>query len=226
MDKEDIQIFEWERFLHGDTPPVFIIEIIIRALALYTLLMLALRMMGKRMALRMTRNELAAVATLSAAIGMPMQTPDRGLLPAALIVVLVITLQRLMAKRATKDVNFEQRFIGRLSTVISNGVLDRKELKKAKISRDRIFSQLRTSGVRHLGEVERLYLEATGSFTLILREEKQPGLSVLPEWDKAFIHEHKEVEDKPVCTYCGKPAGPEFTSCPSCGNDATTISII
>jgi uncharacterized membrane protein YcaP (DUF421 family) len=61
------------------------------------------------------------------------------------------------------------------------------------------MAQLRSSGLYHLGQVQRLYIESSGSFTMIERKEQKPGLTVLPEWDKAIIDAQPKVSDAFVC---------------------------
>jgi len=47
-----------------------------------------------------------------------------------------------------------------------------------------LFAQLRGEGVKQLGEVKRLYFEANGSFSLIKKDHPQPGLIIIPGFDK------------------------------------------
>lgn len=221
METSEIHLYDWDRILNGNTPAIFLIEIVIRAIFLYTMLMVALRLMGKRMASRLTRNELAGIATLSAAIGMPMQTPDRGLLPTVVLVVFVVLMQRWIAARAAKDEAVEKKMIGKLSTVMTDGVLDMKELKKAGISRHRVLAVLRTSGVKQAGEVKRLYLEATGGFSLVQAEIPAPGMAVIPEWDEEFLQSMQRHDSTTVCNFCGNHSGIPFETCNNCGNTST-----
>lgn len=117
------------------------------------------------------------------------------------------------------------KFLGKTSTVVKNGVLQIKELRKQLISRDRILSVLRSESIIHLGQVKRLYQEKTGSLSLLKEKEPQPGLAVLPEWDKEFIGLYEEHQDKPVCNYCGYPVKKSGTPCISCGNTAAAPSL-
>jgi len=204
------------RILNGFTPPVFYIEIIIRAVIIYLVLLGSLRFMGKRMASRLSRNELAAMVTLAAAIGIPIQTPDKGLLPSLIMAVIVILVQRGIAAYSTRNQSFERFTQGSISVLVQDSFLQLREMARTGISRDRLFSQLRTHGVRHLGEVKRLYLEASGAFTLIRNKDIQPGLNVLPEWDHEFRGEQRPAADKIVCGNCGHAIGPEAVQCPNC----------
>jgi uncharacterized membrane protein YcaP (DUF421 family) len=69
-----------ERLVRGATPWTFSLEVIVRIVVLYAILLIALRLMGRRMSTQLTRNELLALVCLAAAIGPAIQAPT-GLLP-------------------------------------------------------------------------------------------------------------------------------------------------
>jgi uncharacterized membrane protein YcaP (DUF421 family) len=217
MDKQDIHLFDITRILQGEVPLEFYVELLIRAVAVYLILIASFRLMGKRMSSRMTRNELAAVATLAAAIGIPLQTPDKGLIPGFLIAGLVILVQRFVASRAAKNERFERATQGKISTLVKDATLQLDAVKDCHMSRERVFSQLRSSNIRHLGEVQRLYLEANGSFTVINQAQPSSGLCILPQTDHDFIAEQPVDQEKEVCSYCGfEQTEVMEVHCPNC----------
>ncbi|QJW89539.1 hypothetical protein HNV11_09185 [Spirosoma taeanense] len=75
MKPEEIHLNDWVRILIGEVPGTYFIEIVIRIAFVYLLLSVSMRLMGKRMAAQMNRNELAAQVSLAAAIGMPVWRP-------------------------------------------------------------------------------------------------------------------------------------------------------
>src|SRR3978361_131613 len=100
MKPEEIKITDWMRILFGEVPGSFYLEVFIRALFVYLFLMGAMRLLGKRMSSTLGRNEMVAMVTLAATIGIPLQTPDRGLLPALMIGVIVVLIGRWIALKA------------------------------------------------------------------------------------------------------------------------------
>ncbi|WP_298733616.1 YetF domain-containing protein [uncultured Chitinophaga sp.] len=214
-----VYLIDIVRILNGNTPAVFFIELVIRAVLIYVTLVAGLRFMGKRMASRMSRNELAAMASLAAAIGIPIQTPDKGLLPAIVMAGVVVMVQRIIATRSIKHPSFERLTQGDISLLVKDGCMMHKEMEKTRVSRERLLSELRSSGIRQLGEVKRLYLEAGGYFTLIRDNDAPPGLSAIPDWDKEFEAEQKKAPDKTVCHYCGCEVPSGNKACPNCGKD-------
>ncbi|UPK68343.1 DUF421 domain-containing protein [Chitinophaga filiformis] len=220
MKSYEIWIDDWMRILFGNVPTLFFVEIILRVLFVFLLLVFSMRMMGKRMASQLSRNEMVAMSSLAAAIGIPIQAPDRGLLPALIVAIIVIFGQRMIAKLATKSERFERKSQGDLGVLVADGTMNIKEMASTRISRERLFAQLRSEGIKHLGQVSRLYFEANGTFTLINSKNPKPGLSVLPEEDEEFVKKHvKYVNDKNVCLHCGNDSGlNESDRCPKCGH--------
>jgi uncharacterized membrane protein YcaP (DUF421 family) len=219
MQPQDIHINDWLRILVGDVPASYYIELLIRAFAVYLILMVSMRSMGKRMSSQLSRNELAALVSLAATVGIPMMAPDRGILAAVIIAFVLIAIQRMIAKWAFKNEKFESFSQGKVSALISDGVLDMKELNRVGLPHERLFAQLRVREVLQLGTVYRFYLEASGSFTLIQNPNPAPGLSVLPPWDDPLRDCFKEHSDQQVCVQCGFPqkqAEHKDAACPNC----------
>jgi uncharacterized membrane protein YcaP (DUF421 family) len=53
-------------------------------------------------------------------------------------------------------------------------------MRRACVSREQLHGILRSHGVRQLGEVERVYLEASGAFSVLRRSEPLPGDAIVP----------------------------------------------
>ena len=174
---------------------------------------------GRRMAAQINRIEMVALFTLAAAIGVPLQAPDRGLLPAFVIAIIVLIIGRLIANLAFGNQRFEATAEDKLEILANDGVLDMKKILQTRLTVERLFAQLRSEGVRHLGEVKRCYIEANGSFSLVKEEQPLPGLAVLPASDKAFLDEQPQSDEK-VCRTCGKKQKDNggAAACANCGD--------
>jgi uncharacterized membrane protein YcaP (DUF421 family) len=203
MKGDDIQLWDWQRILIGDVPLAFMLEVVIRIAVVYLILMVSMRMLGKRMAAQLTRNELAAMVSLAAGIGVPILTPDRGLLPAIVIAVIVVSVSKLISARSAKNQKVESSVLGRLSVLVADSVMDVRSMTKNRISRERIMAELRSQAIIHLGEVERVYLEANGNFTVVKRLKASPGLMAIPEVDSDWIQKLTFDENLLVCYSCG-----------------------
>ncbi|HEY9154738.1 MAG TPA: YetF domain-containing protein [Opitutaceae bacterium] len=218
--KNPIDLTDWSRILVGDVPLSFFIEAIIRSVFIYILLITSMRLLGSRMASQMNATEMTAIVSLAAAIGIPLLSPDRGILPAAVIALVIVSIGRLSAYLSTRNVNTETLIDGHLNILVENGVLRFKDMKLSRITRERVFAQLRTLGFRHLGAVYRLYMESSGNFSVIAGTGESAGLSIIPDWDKTFVREQPTASFR-VCHNCGArrtEAADAQGRCKNCGD--------
>ncbi|HEX8530276.1 MAG TPA: YetF domain-containing protein, partial [Cytophagales bacterium] len=167
MKPEEIHLYDIGRILMGEVPGGFMWEAVLRILFLFLMLLVAIRLMGRRMASSLTRNELAALTSLAAAIGVPVLDPGRGLLPALIIAVVVIAFQRLMAQATFRSKKVERVLLDHNNILIEDGCINQQEMRKAGLSQERLFAQLRSEGIDSLGKVQRLYFEPSGKFTVL-----------------------------------------------------------
>jgi uncharacterized membrane protein YcaP (DUF421 family) len=225
MKEEEIKLADLARWFLGEVSWGFMLEVVIRVLFIFILLIVSMRLLGRRMAAQLSRTEMVALFSLAAAIGVPMLSPDRGLLPSFVIAVVVVVLGRLVANWSFRDEKFEARVQDELTILVQDGTLLLPRMERTRISKQRLFSELRGSAIRHLGEVKRMYFEANGAFTLMREEEPRPGLSVIPEQDSDFFHEQKPSNQK-VCSHCGHhPPKNRGDKCPNCGKDHWVTAI-
>ena len=218
MKEFEIRFNDIKRILIGEVPYHFYLEVIFRVAFVYLILMVSLRLMGKRMSTQLSRNEMAAVASLAAAIGVPLMNAERGLLPAVVIAAVLITFQILIARRASVNKKFESLTQDKYNVLVKEGVLDTRAMMLTRISRERVFAQLRSEEISHLGEVKRLYFEANGAFSIVKATQPKPGLSILPEWDKEMFSAMHMLSGQVVCKNCGFAKPSSISADPSCKN--------
>ncbi|WP_187263510.1 DUF421 domain-containing protein [Pontibacter beigongshangensis] len=92
------------RILLGkELPWLFLLEVVLRVFFIYLLIMLCMRLMGKRMAAQLSNLEMSALVSLAAAVGVPILAPERGLLPAVIIALVVVVIQRIISHYASRS---------------------------------------------------------------------------------------------------------------------------
>jgi uncharacterized membrane protein YcaP (DUF421 family) len=131
MSQQPMIITDWGRLLMGDAPWVFLLELVGRAVVVYLLLLVLMRGMGKRVAAQLSIPELAVVLMLGAAIGLPLQVPDKGLLPALLVLLVVLAWQQGLSFWAFKSRRMETLSQGDVSILLKDGRLALDGLEKA-----------------------------------------------------------------------------------------------
>lgn len=188
---------------------------------IYLLLVVSMRIMGKRMSALISRNEMIAMVSLAAAVGLPIQDPENGLLPAFIIAGVVIGVQRIVSTKTRKDPEFESLVVGSINALAQDGRLELKSMHKTKVSRERLLTEFRVRKVNNLGKVQRAFLEANGAFTIFIFDEEREGFCILPSWDKGFLQEMTVVPDTYACGSCGnlvKDQKETERECSHCGH--------
>lgn len=170
----------------------------------YLVLLLCMRLLGKRMAAQLTRNELAAVTSLAAGVGLPVVAPDRGMLPAIVICIIVVIATKLISRVSATYEKFEGITQGTITTIVKDGVMNVRNMELTGLTRDRVIAQVRAKQLHQLGEVKALFFEANGNFTLIHSHDASSGLCVLPDADTTFRGEFT-MDRRWVCNVCGNP---------------------
>ncbi|HEY9001548.1 MAG TPA: YetF domain-containing protein [Mucilaginibacter sp.] len=223
MEKDDIHLSDWRRILFGQAPPEFLLEVFIRTAVIYILLLIVVRWLGKRMSGQLTILELAVMLTLGAVVSPPMQVPDRGLSQGVILLICLLALQRGISLIGYLNTKFENLTQGKVNLLIKDGVLQLEAMKNERVSREQIFAQLRLQKIYNLGNVQRMYIEACGIFSIYKSPKSQPGLPILPKDDHdisgELTHRADVFQDQivMVCTNCGFiRQNHEFQTCPHC----------
>lgn len=222
MKKEDIIFSDWHRWLFGTAPPSFALEAALRALLIFSVMLLIVRWLGRRMKGQLSITELAIILTLGAIIAGPLHLPTGGLLPSVAVLLAVLAVYRLSNWLAFKYRPVELVQQGDVALLVRDGCLELAALRQHALSQEQFFGLLRNEGIAQLGELRRAYLEANGRLSLYKRPAPPPGLSVLPAADRPPPATGGPAQGRQVCATCGRvptPTDHAGTHCPRCGAD-------
>jgi uncharacterized membrane protein YcaP (DUF421 family) len=217
-DPKPFRFADLGRLVRGDVPWTFSLEVILRIAVLYAILLIALRLMGRRLATHLTRNELLSLVCLAAAIGPAIQAPDRGLLPPLVVATMVVLIQRGIGAYSFRNHRFEDVLEGKVRALVTDGYLDLEALRGNSLSAARLFAELRVAGLVQLGQLERVLFEPGGHFSILPFKEERAGLSLAPEWDPDLIDTQVSDDSLCACGQCGFVEKKETlaATCPAC----------
>jgi uncharacterized membrane protein YcaP (DUF421 family) len=221
MKKEEIQAWDWQRILFGQAPAEFLLEVLIRTIVIYLLLMVVLRLLGKRMDGQLTLTEMAVMVTLGAIVSVPMQMPERGLLVGVVALICVMIFQRGLNWLNVKNAEVEEMTQGTLSILVKDGIIQTDQLQRAGLSRQHLFSALRQKKIYSLGKVKRVYFEACGLVNVYSEKEKKSGLPIFPFHETELMEGSTEAdESKVACVICGNTTNSmnDNHPCKNCGS--------
>jgi uncharacterized membrane protein YcaP (DUF421 family) len=164
----------------GRAPWAILPEVLLRTSLIYLVLIVVVKLLGKRLSGQLTNLDLAVMVVIGAVVSAPMQIPQRGLLAGAVSLVVLLGLHRAIGLGTAVWPRFEQWVFGRGTTLLADGELLLPAMRRARISQEQLYGILRSQGIRQLGEVERVYLEASGAFSVLRRRQQQPGHAIMP----------------------------------------------
>lgn len=215
-------IFEWSRVLWNDLPAVFLLEVLFRSVVMFIVLLVALRLVGKRGVRQLSIFEVVIIISLGSAAGDPMFYEDVGMLHAIMVFVAIIGLYRLVTWFMAKSLWFENLVEGKAIYLVRDGKFAFDDFKKESLSQDEFFAELRVRQVEHLGQVKYAILETNGDFSIIFYpdDEVRPGLPLLPD---EFCRKSPHIQHAAVyaCAFCGhtETLAPGEYCCPVCARN-------
>jgi uncharacterized membrane protein YcaP (DUF421 family) len=218
MVTKDIKLTDIKRILFGEAPPEFMLEVLIRTIITYIALLLALKLLGKRMTGQLSITEMAVMITLGAIVSVPMQIPERGIVQGFLILLLAVAFQRGLNYLSFKNRKVENITQGTTHVLIEDGTMKMDTLKSCKVTRQQLFSVLRNKEIFNLGKVRRVYLEACGLFSVYQYSGNRPGLPLYPLEERQTIAADEGM-DLFACTNCGAVTKTDKNECSHCNHN-------
>ncbi len=181
----DLILFDWQRIFIGELSPLFLIEIVFRTVVMFLYTLFATRFIGKRGMGQITPFEFVVIIALGSAVGDPMFQPDVPLLYGMLVITIVVIFQKVLNATTNKFKTFEEIVESKSVLLVEHGVILEEALRDEGVSPSELCMQLRMKGVQNTGEVERAYLEPSGSLSVFIYEKgkERDGESTLPDKD-------------------------------------------
>ncbi|MCK8493532.1 MULTISPECIES: DUF421 domain-containing protein [Spirosoma] len=229
MNKEEIKLGDWQRILFGNAPIEFLAEVFVRTMLIYLILLVVMRLLGKRMNGQLTNLELAVMLTMGAIVSPAMQLPDRGFLAGVMAMICALIFLRGTNSLGFRSSKAETIIQGTETVIVKDGIIQLDKMASNRLSHQQIYAALRSENVYNLGKVKRLYLEAYGIFSIYKDEKGKPGLSILPPLDPEIQSIHQHPDEKILaCSNCGYtlPAEPKPGTCPSCHAEQWSEAIL
>jgi uncharacterized membrane protein YcaP (DUF421 family) len=218
--------FNWKDIFISDLHWSLAAEIMMRTLIMFIVILVFLRLSGKKGVRQLSLFEVAIIIGLGSAAGDPMFNPDNAILPALIVFASILLFYRFITWLASKNEWFEKVLEGEPVYVITDGefVLDSNEPSFAK---DEFFAEMRQKNLEHVGQVKTAILETNGqiSFFYYPDEEVKAGLPILP---KLYHKKSKAATPgKNACTFCAHvvESVTDDGKCPRCHNEEWVAAI-
>lgn len=151
------------------------IIVYIRAIILYIVIIVAIRLMGKRQIGELQPSELAITILISNMATLPIEDSNIPMLVGAVPIAALVGFEILMSKISLKSIRFRRFVSGNPIVIIREGEIDQKQMKKLRFSIDDLMEALRENGIFDIKDVYYAIVETTGQVTVMQKSEKLPA---------------------------------------------------
>ena len=145
-----------------------------RTIILYAVLIIGLRLTGKRQIGELEPNELVLTMLLSDLAAVPMQDLSLPLLSGVLPIATILSLSMVMSFLSLHSVRFRTLMCGQPTVIIRNGKLLQQAMTRNRLTVDELMEELRCQGVTDLATIKYAVLETSGQLSILPYPHEQP----------------------------------------------------
>jgi uncharacterized membrane protein YcaP (DUF421 family) len=210
----------------GDQPPAFYLEILIRTVIMAVYTLLVIRYVGGRGTGfgEFSIFEFLLLVLLGSAAGDPMFNSDVPLLHGMFTILVVACVWRVLLTLVSYSRRAERVLEGDPIRLVRNGLLDMRNLHRARVSASEVFMQLRQKGYDNLGQVAFAFLEPDGVISVfpVPKPPDAPSLPLIPdeEHHQRRAGQRAGSDQAMACMTCGHcmPVSHDLVlpACPRC----------
>ena len=158
-----------------------------RSIVLYILVLIVMRLMGKREIGQLQPFELAIAIMIADLASIPMTEIGIPIYYGIVPILGLLMMHMFISFLNMKSIKAREILCGRPSILIYRGKIIEKELKKQRFTINELEERLRGNDVFNLGDVEYAILETSGQVTVIQKPEKRnvtpEDLNITPDYE-------------------------------------------
>jgi len=145
----------------------------IRTIVLYFLIIVGLRLMGKRQIGELEPIELVLTLLISDLAAVPMQDFGIPLLNGVVPILALLSLSMLLSWCSVRSIRLRRLICGSPALLIHDGVLQQDAMRHNRFTLDELIDELRAQGVTDLTTVKYAVLETNGQLSVLLYSDEQ-----------------------------------------------------
>jgi len=147
----------------------------LRTIVLYLLLIVVIRLMGKRQIGQMEPSEFVVTMLVANLAAIPMQDGAIPLFSGLVPILTVLGVELILSAVALKSIHLRKLLCGKPILLMENGTILRENLSKTRVNLDELTCHLRTQGILDLRSVQYAILETNGSISVFPYPENRPA---------------------------------------------------
>ncbi|MDD6021137.1 MAG: DUF421 domain-containing protein [Acutalibacteraceae bacterium] len=146
---------------------------LIRGFIAYLLLVVGVRLMGKRQIGELQPADLVITILISEIAAIPIEESEAPLLSSVTNVIFLVSIEIFVSYISMKSTRFRRALQGNSVMIIENGNIKEKELKQIRLTIDDLTEALRQKDIFDITEVSYAYAETNGSISAELFPENK-----------------------------------------------------
>ena len=159
----------------------------IRAIILYILVLIVMRIMGKREIGQLQPFELAISILIADLASIPMADVGIPIFDGIMPILALLVMHLIISSINLRSINIRKVICGKPSILIYRGKIDEIVLKKEKFTINELQERLRGSNVFNVSDVEYAILETSGQITVIQKPNKRNTIpedfNIMPQYE-------------------------------------------
>ena len=145
----------------------------IRAIIIYVIVLIVMRLMGKREIGQLQPFELAISIMIADLASIPMSDPGVPIFNGIVPILGLLCMHLFITVLNIKSVNVRKVTCGKPSILVYRGKIDENNLRKERFTVSELQERLRGKDVFNLGDVEYAILETSGEISVVLKPNKR-----------------------------------------------------
>ncbi|KAB3534089.1 DUF421 domain-containing protein [Alkaliphilus pronyensis] len=144
-----------------------------RAFILYFIVVIVMRMMGKRQIAQMQPFELVITIMIAELAATPMENASIPLINGIIPILTLLSVQVLVSYLSLKSERLREIICGKPSILIYKGKIVQSEMKRLRINMNDLLEQIRGKDYPNLSDIEYAILETNGQISIMPKPEKK-----------------------------------------------------
>ena len=163
------------------------LNIFIRVIIIYLLVLIVMRLMGKREIGQMQPFELVIAIMIADLASVPMSDTGIPIISGIIPILALLFIQLIISIINLKSMNTRKILCGVPAILIFRGKIEEKTLRQERLTVNELQEKLRQNNVFNIGDIEYAILETNGQVTVIQKPEKRNTIpedfGILPKYE-------------------------------------------
>lgn len=147
------------------------IIVIMRSVVLFMLIIVSLRLMGKKQLGELQPSELVTTILISNIATLSLEEPSMPMILGAIPILMIVCIDVLMSGIMMKSVKFRKAVTGSPKVIITDGIIDQKEMKNLRYTIDDVLESMRDASIFDINQVRYAIVETTGKINFFKKTD-------------------------------------------------------